>query len=113
MYLTITSIKLKSPWHFFALSRYALDITRQLRSTPCQAFKKRGIWTMHYTMTLWNSKEDLQDFARSGAHLDSMKQSKQIASEINTLTLEAEKLPSWEEAKRLLSAEGKLLRFEA
>lgn len=110
MKATITSIELKGPLKFFALSSKALKIVRQLKTTNCTQFKKRGIWTKHYTMTLWNSEEELLEFARSGAHLEGMKASAQIAREIRTLTIDADKLPSWTEAKRMLE-HGKVFRF--
>jgi hypothetical protein len=61
-------------------------------------------------MPLWNNERELEDFARSGAHLQAMKDSKQIAKEIRTLTIDANELPSWSEAKRLLEG-GKFLDF--
>jgi hypothetical protein len=102
MKVTITSVELKGPLKFFLLSYQALHITRQLKTTNCKAFKKRGIWTLHYTMTLWNSEAELKAFAKSGAHLDAMKRSKEIAKEIRTYTYDATELPAWKEAKQLL-----------
>lgn len=102
MKATITSIELKGPLKFFVLSAQALKIIKQLRATKYKGFKKRGIWTKHYTMTLWNNESELKEFAKSGAHLDAMKKSKKIAKEIRTITIDAETLPSWDEAKRLL-----------
>jgi hypothetical protein len=110
MKATITSIELKGPIKFFLLSANALRILKQLKSTNYKEFKKQGIWTMHYTMTLWASEQDLKDFATSGAHLEAMKESKKIAKEIRTITIDAERLPSWPEAKELLK-NGKVLRF--
>ncbi|MBX7042746.1 MAG: DUF3291 domain-containing protein [Ignavibacteria bacterium] len=110
MKVTITSIELKGPMKFFALSASALKVIKQLKGTEYRAFKKRGIWTKHYTMTLWNNENDLKEFARSGAHLDAMKRSKQIAKEIRTVTIDAETLPSWDEAKKIL-AKAKVLTF--
>ena len=105
MKATITSIELKGPFQFFALSAQALKIIKQLRSTNCKDFKKKGIWTKHYTMTLWNNEDELKAFATSGAHLDAMKSSKQIAKEIRTITIETDALPTWKEAiKRLEDA---------
>lgn len=103
MKATITSLELKSPWQFFALSSNALKILKQLKSTNHLDFKKRGFWTTHYTMTLWESAEDLRRFATSGAHLEAMKKSNKIAREIRTITIDADKLPSWKEAKALLN----------
>ena len=95
MKATITSIELKGPLKFFALSANALNIINQLKATNFKDFKKRGIWTKHYTMTLWNNESELKEFAKSGAHLEAMKQSKQI-------TIDTDTLPSWDEAKKLL-----------
>ncbi|HNL08662.1 MAG TPA: hypothetical protein PKH93_13885, partial [Chitinophagales bacterium] len=94
MKATITSIELKGPLKFFALSATALSIIKQLKATNCKDFKKKGIWTKHYTMTLWNNESELKEFAKSGAHLDAMKKSKQMAKEIRTITIDTETLPS-------------------
>lgn len=102
MKATITSIELKGPLKFFALSLKALKISRQLKATNCQEFKKRGIWTKHYTMTLWRNETELKDFVCSGAHLDAMKISSKIAREIRTITIDTDALPNWTEAKKLL-----------
>jgi len=53
-------------------------------------------------MTLWNNESELRAFATSGAHLDAMKNSKSIAKEIRTITIEADALPTWKEAMKLL-----------
>jgi len=102
MKATITSIELKGPLKFFALSANALKIIKQLKATSYKDFKKRGIWTKHYTMTLWNSESELKDFAKSGAHLEAMIKSKNIAKEIRTITIDTDTLPSWDEANKLL-----------
>ena len=110
MKLTITSIKLKGPLKFFALSKKALKITKQLKSSNHKGFKKKGFWTTHYTMTLWNNEEDMKDFAKNGAHLEAMKTSKQIAKEIRTITINTEELPIWKEAIKLLET-GKIIKY--
>ena len=110
MKITITSIELKGPLKFFALSSQALKIIKQLKASNCKEFKKRGMWTKHYTMTLWNNENDINEFAQSGAHLEAMKISKLIAREIRTITIEADSLPSWTEAKKLLE-NGKTLTY--
>lgn len=102
MKATITSIELKNPFKFFALSASAFKILKQLKTTNYKDFQKKGFWTTHYTMTLWENEKDLQEFAKSGAHLDAMKMSKQIAKEIRTVTIETDVLPTWKEAKELL-----------
>ena len=110
MKATITSIELKGPMKFFVLSAEALRIMKQLKSTNCKKFKKRGIWTKHYTMTLWTNESELKEFAVSGAHLDAMKRSRNIAKEIRTITIDADSLPSWKEANKLL-AKAKVIKY--
>jgi len=111
MYATITSIRLKGPFHFFKLSYLALSIVKQLKQDPgCRQYRSRGFWTMHYTMSLWQSEQSLKDFARRGAHLEGMKFSKDIASEICTYSYPADQLPDWKTAKMFLK-KGKVLTF--
>ena len=110
MKATITYIELNGPFKFFALSAKALSIIKQLKATNYKDFKKKGVWTKHYTMTLWNNEEELKAFAKSGAHLKAMQSSAKIAKEIRTITIDAEKLPNWKEAKILLE-KGKVYTF--
>lgn len=82
MKATITSIELKGPLKFFALSAKARSILKQLKATNYKDLKKKGIWTTHYTMTLWSNETELEAFAKSGTHLEAMKASSKIAHEI-------------------------------
>lgn len=110
MKATITSIELKGPLKFFALSATALKVTKQLKATNCKDFKKRGFWTKHYTMTLWNDTKELKAFAQSGAHLEAMKGSRKIAKEIRTVTIDTDSLPNWKKAKELLE-NGNVIQY--
>lgn len=110
MKATITLIELKGPFKFFLLSILAMKIVKQLKTTNCKAFKNKGFWTKHYTMTLWNNEQELKDFASSGAHLEAMKASKKLAKEIRTITIDTVKLPNWIEAKQLLT-QGKVIKY--
>lgn len=108
MKVSITYIELKSPLHFFKLSFFALHISNQLKFSNCIEFKKKGFWTIYYTMTLWKNEEDMKAFAYSGAHMDAVKKSKLIAKEIQTITIDGNDLPNWKEAQILLKSKGKL-----
>jgi len=108
MFVTITSIALKSPLKFFRLSLFALQVSNQLRGSNYIEFKKKGFWTKHYTMTLWRNEEDMRAFAHNGAHLDAIKNARSIAKEIRTLTKETDQLPNWKEAQLLLENEGRV-----
>ncbi len=102
MMVTITSIELKGPLKFFILSSHALKIIGQLKASNSKDFKKKGFWTTHYTMSLWENESSLKAFATSGPHLEAMKKSREIAKEIRTYTYNSDKLPSWNKATKLL-----------
>lgn len=110
MKATITSIKLKGPFNYFALSVKAWRIMKQLKSTGYTDFKNKGFWTIHYTMTLWPSESEMKGFASSGAHKEAMRTSKRIAKEIRTITIDTNELPSWSVAKEHLE-KGKVIQF--
>lgn len=110
MKATITYIELRGPLKFFALSATALKILKQLKATNSLDFKRRGIWTKHYTMSLWNNEQEMRAFASSGAHLEAMKLSSKIAKEIRTITIDADKLPDWKTAIALLE-KGKVYKY--
>jgi hypothetical protein len=111
MYVTVTSIQLKGPFQFFKLSYLAMKIVSQLKNDPaCKEYRSRGFWTLHYTMSLWLDEKALKEFAKKGAHLDGMKNSKTLATEIRTYTYPSDQLPDWETAKELLK-KGRVLSF--
>jgi len=62
-------------------------------------------------MTLWDSEEDIQQFARSGAHREALKDSAKIAREIRTYTYDADHLPKWSTAIKLLLHKAKITRY--
>ncbi len=114
MYVTLTSILLRSPWQFFTLSNHGRKIFGQTQKAKgFVKMKNSGWWKLHFTMSAWDSAEAIKDFARSGAHLEAMKQSAKLSTQIRIYTYETENLPSWDEAKLLLEEKGKVLNFPA
>jgi len=112
MFVTVTSLKLRSLWGFFKLSLHGLRISNQAKAERgFLAIKNTGFGYVHYTASLWQSEEDLKRFAKSGAHLQAMKISASLAREVRTLTFAATKIPDWKEAKKLLAENGKVLVF--
>lgn len=112
MIINVTSIRLRSLWNFFALSYHGLLISRQAKTQPgFVRMKNRGFGYDHYTLSVWESEEALRQFARSGAHLDAMKKSGQLASEIRTYSYAGGQLPSWNEVKGLLREKGRIFKY--
>jgi hypothetical protein len=112
MIVNIASIKLRSLWKFFPLTYNAMHIVRQTRSQKgFIALRNTGFGLMHYTLSTWENEEDLKAFARSGAHLESMKKSASLAKEIKTYSYPSDTVPSWKEAKKIISEKGRVLNY--
>lgn len=65
--------------------------------------KNTGFGYMHYTISAWESEADLKRFARSGAHLQAMKEMHSIAEFVQTHTYEGSTMPNWQQAKEMLA----------
>lgn len=112
MVVTITALKLRSLWGFFRLSWHGLQIVRQMKQQ--QGFlemKNTGFGYWHYTLSAWENEAAIKPFAHSGAHLQALKQSKRLATEIVIYTFECDQLPSWPQAKQLLQEHGRTIRY--
>lgn len=112
MIVTLTSIRLKSVWHFFKLSWFGLKISQQVKSQAgFIQLKNTGFGYLHFTCSAWQSEKAMKEFMRSGAHLEAMKNSASLAREIRTYTYQTDQLPSWQAAKVLLAEKGKVLQY--
>lgn len=111
MQIVITHLELKSIGKFFAFSKAAMYIWKDLQKSPAVVKKKRGFWKKHYTLSAWNSVEDYRNFARTGHHLQAMKDSGKYARQIIIYHMEAEQLPDWKTAIQLLHEKGKVYSF--
>lgn len=113
MLITVTYIRLRNPGLFFRLSMFGYQVMKQAQSTPgFIKMKNTGFWNIHYTLSAWENHETMQQFARSGAHLNAMKSSKSLAKTLSTYTYESETFPDWATAKKLIHANGKVLKFD-
>ena len=112
MFVTITSLNLRHWWGFFKLSLWGLKISRQAKAEKgFIEMKNCGFGYLHFTLSAWESKADAKNFARSGAHLEAMKESGRLATEIKVYTYESEEIPDWANAKRMLFEQGRVFSF--
>ena len=103
MYVTITYLKLKSPFKLFVFLKHVYRIMAQLRESDSKGFRTSGILMNHYTVSLWPDEKAMKKFARKGAHQKAMKEVQSIASEVKVYSYKSDKLPDWTKAKRLLN----------
>ncbi len=103
MYVTVTYLKLKSPFKLPAFLKHVYNIIAQLKESDAKKYRTTGVLTKHYTVSLWPDEKALKKFARSGAHQKAMKDVNNIASEVKVYTYKSDRLPDWTKAKRLLN----------
>ena len=103
MIVSITKIELISYSKFIAFFKFNGQILNELKQSKSKKHKTTGSWNLKdwYTMTLWENENDINDFYRSGTHLEAMKQSKTFSSNIQSKRIHNDDLISWKEAKKL------------
>lgn len=111
MKIVITSIELKSIWKYFKLTYLAMHIVRQTKNEKgFLTMKSRGFGRLHFTLSAWETAEDMKRFVNSGAHLEAMKRTKELANELRFYNYESDSLPGWEEAKNTLFEKGRVIK---
>ena len=112
MVITVTYIKLRSPWKFFRLSIFGYKVQKQLKGEKgFIKLKNTGFGKDHYTLSAWQSTEDLKRFSKTGAHAEAMRSSKELSTEIRIYTYDGDSMPGWKDAKNLVLERGKVLNF--
>ena len=101
VYVSITGLRLKRPWHIFRSYRHAVPSFRQARSAKgnLQA-EVKTINGIHHTLTVWDTAESMRDFIYSGAHLKAIQAFGRIATG-KTFGFETDQIPEWEAVHRL------------
>lgn len=103
MIVSITKIELNSYSNLIAFFKFNGQIINELKASNCKKYKVTGSWNLKvwYTMTLWNTEDELNDFYRHGTHLEAMKQSRKFSSKIESHRIEHDDLMPWKELKKI------------
>lgn len=103
MYISITHLELKSITKIFNFLAFTSAVQKQIiKANGMKAWEASGFYKHFWTRTAWESKEQMMEFMRSGAHANAMKNSKDMAEKVDVYGYESDTLPSWKEAKWLL-----------
>lgn len=103
MIIVVTHLHLKNIWKFFSVANYSRKVIIQTKSAPgLVKLKTRGFWVNHYTISAWESREQMNAFYKSGAHLEAMKIISKVAYRGRFYTTEGTELPDWKTAISLL-----------
>ena len=107
LYISITGLRLKGPWHALRFWRYAIPAMRQAKQAPgnLQATAKT-IAGVHHTLSVWESKAAMRAFLYAGAHKQAIKAFPIIATG-KTFGFESDHVPDWDEVHRLWHEHGR------
>lgn len=100
MHITATQIKIKGISAFFRFFTRVAKIRKQLASAEGVIFVK---FSGLRTLTGWESEADMKAFRNSGAHLEAMKNIKNIGK-AKSVSWQADAEPEWHEAKTKLNS---------
>lgn len=112
MYVSITRLKLKSIWLLPKFAKQSGKVAKQAKTSPGNIKTKlSNRWFKYfYTLTLWESQSDMQQFMIHGDHKVAMQQWSQVATEVRVLGYEAESAPNWREVRKRIETEGRITR---
>jgi hypothetical protein len=106
-YISITGLKPKGLLGFFRFWRFAIpSFELAKKAKGIQFCEVKRIQGHHCTLTVWESRDTMLEFMRSGVHLKAMKSFHRIATG-RTFGYESESIPTWAEAFKLLQEKGK------
>ena len=109
--VSVTRLRLRSAWLLPAFLWHAISSNAQSRKADgCAQGAVRREGLVFWTLTLWRDVESMRAFMLSGAHRTAMPHLVKWCDEAATTRFEwnEDQLPSWDEAKRRLAANGKL-----
>ena len=112
-YISITGLEVASYWTFPRFMTLTMPAIQQARDAPgnVRADTNRINGIMH-TLTVWNCRDDMLKYVRSGAHLEAMKNTKKVASYAKTYSYESDTIPTWAEARKLWEENGRIYMGE-
>lgn len=98
VYVSVTGLRLKSALQYPRFSWHATRSYSQAATAPGNLFtQSKTVDGVHHTLTVWQSREAMVAYLRSGAHLGAMKAYRSLGSG-KTCGFYAADKPSWEVA---------------
>ena len=104
MFIAITRLEVKSFWKAFRLLILSGKIISEAKSAQGSlhvAAYNSGLRNF-YTITAWESKDDMEVFIRGGTHLQAMRESRDLARSLSSTHFYADTVPGKAEVKAIL-----------
>ena len=108
--VSITRLRIRSPWFLPLFFWHTLRSLRQARSAEgCLAAQVNNFDGAFWTLTLWRDRAAMRGFMLNGAHRKAMPKLAKWCDEaaLAHWDQDGEQLPSWKEGARRLGIEGR------
>lgn len=109
MIASVTELRLKNFWCYLRFIPHAVKSkiqADQAAGVISTQVKSQGI-LIQRTLTVWDNKESMMNYIRTGAHLEAMKAFKTLANTSYTTHFEVTVPPTWDEALHVLKEKGR------
>jgi hypothetical protein len=108
-YVSITGMQMKSILHYPEFMYRAIPSAMQARSAPGNVSTSlKSIRGMEQTMTVWEDRESMLKYLRTGAHLQAMKSSKKVGAYVKVYGYYTDTIPNWSQASQLWEEKGRV-----
>ena len=106
VYVSITGLRLNTPWALPRFYWHALRSLRQAKAAPGLVLAEvRTINGIRHTLTVWESEARMRDYIYAGPHRRAILAFRAFATG-KTFGFETDRVPGWEEAHALWQAHG-------
>lgn len=106
VYVSITGLRVRSPWLTFRFWWHAIHAMMQVRRAPgCLSASARTINGVQHTLSVWQDDTAMREFVFSGAHLRAVRVFPKIATG-KTFGYWADAPPDWDDVPALWEAHG-------
>jgi len=112
-YVSVTGLKLSSFLHLPKFWYYNMPTMRQAKNAKGNiSVDGNYIDGLLHTLSVWEDKQAMTKFYRSGAHAQAMKMTGSVAESTKIYGYETDRIPTWEEALTIWSEKGRTIRFD-
>lgn len=112
-YVSITGLKLSSFLHLPRFWYYNMPTMRQAKNSKGNvSFDGNFVDGLLHTLSVWEDKQTMMKFYRSGAHARAMRIAGSVAESTKIYGYETDRIPSWEEALKIWNEKGRTIRFD-
>jgi quinol monooxygenase YgiN len=107
VYVSITGLELKRAWHAPVFWRHAIaSMSQAQQADGCLSAEARTINGVHHTLSIWESRDKMLTYLRTGAHLKAMQTFEKIATG-KVFGFETDTPPNWSDVHDLWVTQGK------